>query len=47
VFCWKGGCSNYWYIKGAAERILKEIVNILAQEWRSWVDWPIYEVLNR
>ena len=39
--------SYYWYMDGAAERIVSTINDILEDNWKSWIAWPlerIYEV---
>lgn len=36
----KGG-EIYWYMEGAAERLLLSLKNILSEEWRAWISWPL------
>jgi hypothetical protein len=41
-------CEHYWYIKGAARRIVSEVYNnILGEEWQSWIAWPLQRVLSQ
>jgi hypothetical protein len=41
-------CEHYWYIKGAAERIVSEVYhNIRGEEWQWWITWPLQRVLNQ
>jgi hypothetical protein len=39
----KGG-ERYWYMEGAAERLIASLQNILDDEWRPWIAWPLYIV---
>ena len=39
-------CENYWPIKGAPERIMKEVNNILDEGWRPWIAWPLQILRN-
>lgn len=37
-------CENFWYVKGAADRIIFEVNNILEGNWRLWIAWPLQMV---
>jgi hypothetical protein len=37
-------CENFWYIKGAAERIIFEVNNIIDESWRPWIAWALQVV---
>jgi hypothetical protein len=39
----KGG-DQYWYMEGAAERLLSSIRSILGEEWNPWIAWPLQMV---
>ena len=39
-------CEKFWYMKGAAERIIFEVNNILKEGWRHWIAWPLQMVQN-
>jgi hypothetical protein len=41
----KGG-DRYWYMEGAAERLLSSLQNILDEEWKPWIAWPLQMVNN-
>lgn len=34
-------CDSFWYVKGAAERIVYEVNNILEESWRPWIAWTL------
>lgn len=41
-------CERYWYIQGAAGRIVSEVYqNILGEDWRAWIAWPMQRILNQ
>ncbi|CZR64154.1 uncharacterized protein PAC_14051 [Phialocephala subalpina] len=40
-------CGHFWHIKGAAERIIGEMYNILEDDWHDWITWPLQRVLNQ
>jgi hypothetical protein len=40
-------CGHFWYIKGAAERIIKEVYSVLGEEWKPWIAWPLQRILNQ
>jgi hypothetical protein len=38
------GAARYWYMEGAAERLLSALRDVLDEEWRPWIAWPLEEV---
>ncbi|KIV86158.1 hypothetical protein PV11_01788 [Exophiala sideris] len=41
----KEGSRSYWYMEGAAERLMAIIGDALPATWRPWIAWPV-EVIN-
>ncbi|KAI1615537.1 hypothetical protein EDD36DRAFT_191189 [Exophiala viscosa] len=41
----KEGSRSYWYMEGAAERLMAIICDALPATWRPWIAWPV-EVVN-
>lgn len=39
-------CENFWFIKGAAERIIFEVNDILDESWRPWIAWAMQMIHN-
>lgn len=37
----KRGSKLYWYMEGAAERLISSLQNILDEEWKPWIAWPL------
>jgi hypothetical protein len=40
----KEGATRYWYMEGAAERLLSALHDVLDEEWRPWIAWPLEKV---
>lgn len=40
----KTGAKHYWYMEGAAERIISALQDMLSEEWIPWIAWPIQEI---
>ena len=36
--------SRYWYMDGAAERIASTIEDVLEDQWKSWISWPLERI---
>lgn len=37
----KQGAKSYWYMEGAAERLISALHDVLHEEWRPWIAWPL------
>ena len=41
IACLLKSAERYWYMKGAGERIVRTVVNLLDEEWIGWIQWPL------
>lgn len=41
IACLLKCAERFWYMKGAGERIVRTVVNLLDEEWIGWIQWPL------
>jgi hypothetical protein len=40
----KSGAARYWYMEGAAERLVTAIDSVLYEDWKTWIAWPLQNI---
>lgn len=38
------GGAHYWYMEGAAKRLISALRGVLDDEWKPWIAWPLEKV---